>query len=668
MNLKHSFYNICVKGSEYMKKICLLFVLIFMITNQHVKAETIITVPGLGTDELLKKEKESVIASNVNWNKEGEYQVEYYDEMKKTFGYKKIMIVNEKTLTEGMDFISSDDIMYHNQNYQMNKILFFTQDEYYIVGSMYDGLKDIPFIQHYQFGILVGLYQFQDCKEGTFRDIVVANGKVYVVGDYIKNTSFTRDVILLELSSSFQVLQMRRIGGERHGYAKKLYTLKNRIAVITESKSRYHDYNSETEYNKVTVHFFDYNFSNHQFENFNNSFDSIYYDSFIQGSDLYLFIHVEGWGYFINTREDYQFDVLIKINTQFYDYDRIDFTYLGLDDRPLLEYKKIIPRGDGIELITYQENQIEFYLFSSHLILQKKNTYQVEKEYIIVSLLATGDENMNLIILKRNKYTEERCLSIDTLDENYRSVHSFSKKTQYMLFVNGEEMNGKLMFGGLETDRSQKVIPNVSHYQAGRVVESTTENTYFEITSNALYINEKEVLSELLNYRTPTTYGRTIFLSKYQKNDLLFYLPYTVYMLPKANVEEGEVYDIGLRLEFNGTAYLNNQLVTKNHTINEVGFYSLKLVSKENEEKVIHFTIENLCSNMKPIEGSKKEIKGIKVAKNEQIFQMPEINYQSIHLIVESNSTLSMIILISLISCLSVMMIPYRLIGGKKHV
>ena len=64
-------------------------------------------------------------------------------------------------------------------------------------------------------------------------------------------------------------------------------------------------------------------------------------------------------------------------------------------------------------------------------------------------------------------------------------------------------------------------------------------------------------------------------------------------MKAKINIKSSEIYDVGLKLEFNGEGYLNDLPIENNHVITEEGKYSLTVVGSS-AKKVIDFTVKKL--------------------------------------------------------------------------
>src|SRR5690606_6305350 len=86
----------------------------------------------------------------------------------------------------------------------------------------------------------------------------------------------------------------------------------------------------------------------------------------------------------------------------------------------------------------------------------------------------------------------------------------------------------------------------------------------------------------------------------FKAEDIAFmYLINSYYIPSKINVKNSQIYDLGIRLEFNGQGYLNGEEIINEFIIEEVGEYSLVVHGSGGVREIINFKVDNLSLNDK---------------------------------------------------------------------
>jgi len=151
-----------------------------------------------------------------------------------------------------------------------------------------------------------------------------------------------------------------------------------------------------------------------------------------------------------------------------------------------------------------------------------------------------------------------------------------------------QEEDGKILFCLAREDFL------VCRFQNFRLLENLRETENTIILETEMRYNGKALAKAREGDGIPeNAFGKHLVLHRFTSEDFVFYLADEHYYRARINVRNGEVYDIGVRLFFNGEGYLNNKKIEPGTSVEEPGHYLLEIRSGE-ERYALVFEVSEL--------------------------------------------------------------------------
>ena len=97
-------------------------------------------------------------------------------------------------------------------------------------------------------------------------------------------------------------------------------------------------------------------------------------------------------------------------------------------------------------------------------------------------------------------------------------------------------------------------------------------------------------------HKEAKTFGKYRNVYIYETNEVTYVKHKDIYVEPNLSFFNNGIFDIGLTLNFNGTGYLNDELVISGFTINNSGKYTFLLVGENDERRTYQFEVRDISS------------------------------------------------------------------------
>lgn len=580
-----------------MKKIIgVLITVIFLLSIVNVKASFLISAPKTLNDSYLE-DVDLIIKNNVNWQMEGDYELEYFNKSDLSFYSKDVKIVSLKDLENGLTISKEKEVKY-DPNFKLYKIIYVNNNEYFLLGSIdlktypYPTQDDalFPYVAYYKNNTLVWSRILKSNRYGKVVDGILTEYGIAIIGDY-DSLYQEKNVFLEIITFNNIVIFSKELSGSKNDYAKSIHYYNNFLYFTGVSESKDLDFCSETIIG-YDVFVGKVNLQNTIFEiiMFGNMENDNLYTVIFDKANFYLLCCLRGEGRFYNNLgHSKDFITIVAIDYQFelYDYEVVNFYNSENHD-------KLIFTGDYIiySYLTNNSGILITKVYDKSLFLRKVEDVNLKVNNIKIHTyeMINVDNNifLYLFINHQNKFKEISIILSNDLEElSYQMMDAIIKEITYInqfkgmiRIVKRDEENAKLTVVDLFSLKLEKSIIDTSDY---------LKNDY------QVYFNGRLLPKEEINKTQKTYFGKYTDLYRVKVEDVEIVIPVEVYLYPKINVTNNEIYDEGLTLKFNGKGYLNDIEISNNYKINEPGKYTLEVIGLNNEKKIINFTVKKIA-------------------------------------------------------------------------
>ena len=157
------------------------------------------------------------------------------------------------------------------------------------------------------------------------------------------------------------------------------------------------------------------------------------------------------------------------------------------------------------------------------------------------------------------------------------------------------------------------------------------EFTYYYLDDYDVYLNGMLVNKNLVRSNIPANpFGFYTDLYSMKQSNIELVIPIKKYYYLNTNINNKEVYDVGIVLRFNGQGYLNDEVISSSHKVEETGKYVLEIRGNNDERKIINFNVVNLS----------KEPTKLEEVINNEVSVLPEADYKPKKIEVNINKNL----------------------------
>lgn len=583
-----------------MKKILNLIIILMFISITKVSASIIITVPNTINDDYITDE-EYINSSDIDWSKEGRGTISYLDRHNLSFQKKNIIITNMNDLLEGLNILEKIEIVY-SSNITVKKKISVTNSDFFILGSIdtqtnpYETQDDKvhAYLAYYKNNMLYWNKTFKEERYGELVDGVIVDNSIAVIGKY-DEVNQKDNIFINIITFEKDVVFEKVIQGSEIDIPKNIHYYKNHLYFTGYSNSKDYDYN----YNisggfNVIVGKISLLTSECSMLFLGNSGNDLLIDSVFFEDKIYLYIEFRGSGYFankFNSNVDY---LGLLYVSEYFEMDEWEYV------RDITTFSKgklfLLDNKVGVSYIDNNTRKNVLNVFSKKLEFINSYLNVAINTYSINDSLVYGFNNNLYIFSKEINQESQSFYSVQIINSNFERInyYIFNSGGNFSLLAVFNSLDSTIL--GLVDDVNNKVINyDYTHIKADK---NKLEYANYYINDLDILINNNIASKTKLTNNTPNNaFG--YYTENYQARlgNIEVVIPIESYYHLRLNIKNKEVYDIGLRLNFNGTGYLNDELITNNFQINETGKYILEIVGSNNERKIFTFNITNLSFN-----------------------------------------------------------------------
>ncbi len=579
------------------KKI-LIFILVlffFYSLNLNVKAVEdvfegdIISEIGIGKDSMIFTDGVSEISGKVNWNEPGTYEVLCTKENNEYF-VRNVIVKSEESLFSGIDIvkeIGSYDFFKNNVKEIISSNVFvINRNEYF---TYYNCLSKndskISFVCKYKKNEASIVYSLEGYS--SIAGMTLYENSLYVLASIYENG--LGKIQVLKFDTSLNLLSINRYYSNKDDLGKAIYSYNNYLYLFIEATSN-EGIIERSASNKIILilKINPYNFMIEKHLEIGNNYDNQLLNVEYSNNKFILYLALNGSGgkYYHSINKSYTGSFILSLDEDF-----------------------------SVNVCKFIENDTANCL---NVKFDDKVNLNVWKE------------NSSKIIIKYGEYNNEKTTSIDSFKGEISAISSIIYKDNIYIFVSLDNKLSKLLliddgeismknlellpyncteaycFGGEIYLQMKGLVTRLFVYnnlKIKKVYEKINVNNLEIISQKTkIYINDVLVKSQNKHQEINQEYGTYISLSSEQSDNYLL-LCKNKYSIPLiCNVRDGECYDPGLVLIFNGQATLNNVNVSSGYELNKIGKYQLDISGENSSIVRICFEIVDVISKDRTID------------------------------------------------------------------
>lgn len=612
-----------------MKKLSLIFIiLISLITINKIKANVIVTLPNTLNNNYIAEE-DLIYNSNIEWDKEGRYIIDYFEKENMNFNSVDVIISSLEDLKKGISF-SKNKTYIVDEYVKVNKIIHLNNDEYFIIGAIdpkqypypSQSEKHYGYLAYFKHDKLIWDKIFKEGRYGKLVDGVITDLGIAVIGEY-DSINHEKNVFIDLMSFNNQVIFSKEIMGSLNDYPKSIYYYNNYLYFTGMSDSKDLDFQANTLegndifYGKLSI-------SNQKVEVVtvgNNDNDTLYNSVFIDGK-FYLLACLRGEGFYYNNfNNSKNFKCIIEVDEQFEVHNWIAFA----DESPLGQEKlRMVDENLVLTNLDSKAKKLYIKLFDFKLKLNKEKTFSFSNYNNIFDYEILTFNNKILIngLVSENTKTN---LSIYYLfDSNLQTIFEYREVLNYIPEQIYLESLAGVMRSIYLSSNNELMVSDITNI---RLEKNEFATQISKVKDYLVYINNELKPKVKITNNQRNTFGSYIELYKVQVGSIEVVIPIEIYVFPNINIYNDEVYDEGLVIKFNGKGYLNDKEISSNYEILDSGKYVLEVIGTNNEKKVINFTVKKLSKKAQELADIEENV-FLKTSNQKDLNSNININYQ----------------------------------------
>lgn len=651
-----------------MKRFILYILLIFSVNYLNVSAsELIITTPGTIDNSFLEKD-DYIISEEINWKDVGEFEINYFDSLNKTINATNIHITNLQNLETGYHY-KKESIYSISSNIVVNKILTINENDYFIIGSIdtkyypYQSQDEqmFSYISYYKDNVKQWQRVLNENRYGEVVDAQITNQGIALICNY-DSISQAKNIIIYIITFNNKIIFEKELFGSANDIGKNIYFLNNYIYIVGMTNSNDNNFKNNINASGYVVFVSKINIINSNIDTIfigNNENNVLFNSEFYKGT-IYLYMLIQGDGYFNNNTSNNYFKTIIEIDNQFNIGTWVDVNNLEVD-----EFSKLFIYNNYIFLSenNLYNNKLKFQIFSLRLnyvdefiIDEFKNATLLDYNFLEIS------NNLVISLIERDVYNlfNKKIILLDN-ELNIISIYVNQNIDLGTTISNISNCDNKLIisFYNKQQDKYEILL-----YYNIKVKKELIRTSKYDLTNYKVYINNVETTKVKLTDTAPiNAFGNYYDIYLYEYGNLKIYLKNEKYYFFKSNISNDEVFDKGIIINFNGVGYLNDKLIDQNYKINDAGKYILEVIG-EGEKKIINFKIDELSLELDTIDLRQSHEDNIKIiSKESSIVNQTGNTLKLINNIEEEVDSLVVVIIFSfiIIGILGGLFLPIRI-------
>ena len=532
---------------------------------------------------------------------------------------------------------------------------------YIVVGKVEDNNIDVlhldfyvtyPYVAYYDETGLVWSKLDSSIGHGEYCDGVFVNNELVAIGSYETGDGVVK-ILLTRFNNSGNVKARETLDANKTSFGYYLFFENHNFYMVGLTNATHFLVDTNDVVNKIFILKLNENFEKQKIAFIHNSGDSTLLDACMANGEIYLYGRLSGTG-------DYDIDSIVPVDLLF----SIDNSLTNINYTRIIRHK-------------YNQiacNEDDVYVFNSNddISTFKISEYGVALDFIkTINPFDNSLDTLTGLKVSSSSLHEPVCVYVT-------SKHGESKESylsiDFNLIINSQVTRD------IETENTALGIFSLDGYYY-----LFSNNNDSKIVNKLIYIKEEDGICycngercietlEAINTDVFGTYQQKVTRSYYD----LEINTYRDYVVPIViSIKDKSVYDRKIKLEFNGTGYLNNEPIDSGYIVEKEGQYVLEVRGKDG---VKYFTFEvkklTISENSFEVEDVNCEhLKSVGVTTKDSNYTSEEIPNSNISLSKLNNLNNSdnyyIIIVIAVIGILVGLLVPFEKIiknsKEKKH-
>lgn len=590
-----------------MKKLINLFYLVTLlftnnvtenVTDKSILTKPLICIEGTNYDNYLFYEGYEIIENNVNFNMPGKYHVTYQSKDDQKF-VKNVDVISKDNLNK-LSYYQITKQNYDNNNdyYDEGLMSKLIDNEYsYYVISYFDRDNETSteYLDIYYNNTLIKQTTISTDQELKITKILKTNTNLYLVGTKKHNNS-SYDIYVSEYSLIGEFVRDFYIHGNNYDEVKDAIIVDDYMYITGVSSSNDGYFHGGID-NDVFLFKVDFKLGIIRKSYNSNTIGSETVTNLVYFEDALYY----GYSYLKN---GYKNCVVRKINLNLETIQELDYGYrIGIDISKLAtnDYNLYI-------LMSYHDYDLKrnisvLNVVSSNLTYVNQFIYKfIDYSFVKPIDLVINKDKIISLLFQVNTVNYIPGYSLIKLKGNKEILNVIKCENNYP--VKFKDNNGNTIYTKVKNKLIEEKINSVLVFDFGPdIIENESSVNDYLIYINSNKVTHDNKLSKI-SYDLDN-FGSYNLLYYFKTQDVDFIYTKNYYIKENTNILNNETYDKDFRLYFNGTAYLNGELIDNGFKVTEVGKYTLDLIGKDGIQKKYSFFIEDNSLKNKDITDNK---------------------------------------------------------------
>ncbi|MBQ8292203.1 MAG: hypothetical protein IJX78_00185 [Bacilli bacterium] len=557
----------------------LIFTSYFMLpvkAEKEMGDKPLIIMEGDVDEDLFEKSGYVIISNTVNSNKVGEYEIVYQSLNSKELITRKVIVIDKNT----KDYFNLESKIIKNFNDYpiiLEQVRFIDENhQLLIVKYLTDANKNKSHVYMYVLNNkeIIKEVQLYYNVEIDINDVIIESDRFIITGKMWNSLYANYDIIFCCYDYNGLLIHNEKLGGSLDDEAYKIISSEDCYILIGKTSS----------VDKI--------FENNKKEN----------NTFIMSLDKVSITPTNCTLGVKNIQNEHT--VFINNNDKKY--------LIYQSDDETLEMIQIKENGEVIKKQSFKEDS-PFNIRCIYIINDQIMLFKEEKDVYKTGLLDIKDG-----FSEKSSFKKEEFITCAVSNNQLTILEKIPDGTKItVLDEAGNKQFEKNIYQEVESNSSFQILNN-------QIYENNESNTwikihhfnYLKIASigktiyddtnyhdHNILINGKKVNHSLLSIDTVNKELFGIYpVMYYFDDDLDLIISKEVLVPVKPGVENGEVYDLGVKLKLNATGYLNNQVIEDGYIIDEEGSYTLKLIGQGGLVEEFDFEVKKLSVSQNALE------------------------------------------------------------------
>ncbi|MFY9422566.1 MAG: hypothetical protein WBK54_00815 [Bacilli bacterium] len=550
------------------------FVLIILVSlcfPVAVSGKTIVTTENLLGDWVLEEDGLLLTDHDVLWDEEGEYRADYYDPKIRTEIRRQIIVSNREDLKNGISRLYEEtgaDV----PGFTATGFMPLPDGCFFLYGEIHTGHMPYKTQDRHVFAYLACFkngFKLWDMivdhdHYGSFSDACRTENGIALIGQR-DNPDQGKNVIVYEFDSEGRIIYEKEFFGSGDDHGLRIFYEKGAFHIIGVTMSDDGPFRGSGSRDIFVGHLNrDKSATLHVLSSPDR--DELW-DGIYSGGEFYMLAEFDAGG----ERRQQLLYLDQKKNLRTFD--------LGAFGRNS-DFKISERSGEIVLAFRKGSEEVRALVFGKDLRLLKEKKFRFS-EIRAYGLLSGYDCFLAFVL---GQSGNERLLITDL--ESFLLEEKISGLKEVVGIF--QEEDGKILFCLAREDFL------VCRFQNFRLLENLRETENTIILETEMRYNGKALAKAREGDGIPeNAFGKHLVLHRFTSEDFVFYLADEHYYRARINVRNGEVYDIGVRLFFNGEGYLNNKKIEPGTSVEEPGHYLLEIRSGE-ERYALVFEVSEL--------------------------------------------------------------------------